>query len=267
MAAKSPVGVITRGTTAPNRLRRMDRWLLHTECSRLRSLTNPVVVDLGYGASPITAFELRNRLAKNVREDIHVVGIEIDPLRVQLAQHLSDATLSFIRGGFEIPTASPVSVIRAANVLRQYQESEVVDAWNVMAKRLEPGGLLLEGTCDEIGRKSVWVAVRRDDNGNAQPISLTISTHLQSLEKPSDVAPRLPKILIHRNTEGNKIHNVLRMLDDAWERTSHQSTFGARQHWIAALEYATAHGFVTLDSVSRWRLGGVTIPWAAVQPD
>ena len=266
MSAKRSIGVITRGTTAPNRLRRMDRWLLHTECSTLRAATNPVVVDLGYGASPITALELRNRLALNVREDIQVVGIEIDPERVVQAQPLADKTLSFIRGGFEVPVPGQVNVIRAANVLRQYQESEVRDAWQVMCQRLVPGGLLLEGTCDEIGRRSVWVAVRRDEFSNAKPVSLTISTHLQSLTKPSDVAPRLPKILIHRNSPGNKIFDVLQILDDAWERTSHQSSFGARQHWIATLEYATTHGLVTSDSVSRWRLGEVTIPWEVVEP-
>ena len=44
----------------------------------------PVVVDLGYGASPVTALELHDRLAR-VRSDVEVVGIEIDPERVRAA--------------------------------------------------------------------------------------------------------------------------------------------------------------------------------------
>lgn len=81
----SPVGAITRGTTNPNRLRRCDRWLAGPHAWRLRQASAPIVVDLGYGASPVTAVELRERL-RRVRADVEVVGIEIDPVRVAAAQ-------------------------------------------------------------------------------------------------------------------------------------------------------------------------------------
>lgn len=261
-----PVGNITRGTTAPNRLRRIDRWLLEVECGPLRELPDPTVVDLGFGASPVTTWELRNRLQQHVRPDLKVVGIEIDQERVTAAAPLADETLSFIRGGFEIPTPAPVAVIRAANVLRQYEESEVVPAWQRLVSRLQPAGLLIDATCDEIGRRACWIAVRRGDAGEPLPVSLTISTHLQSLETPSDVAARLPKSLIHRNLPGERVHALLSALDDAWLRTSAAATFGPRQHWLATVEYATAHGLTVLDSKSRWRLGELTVPWAAVAP-
>jgi hypothetical protein len=261
--SKKPIGVITRGTTAPNRLRRIDRWLIHSECSRLRQEASPVVVDLGYGALPVTTRELRDRLAQHVRADIRVIGIEIDPERVAQAQYLSDDSLQFIKGGFEVPIGGQASVIRALNVLRQYDESEVIPSWNEMGQHIANGGLLIDGTCDEIGRRAVWVALRKNDQ-QLNPVSLSISVHLASLEKPSDIAARLPKILIHHNVPGEKIHHVLDQLDDAWNRTASASTFGARQHWIATLEYATTHGLETLDSVSRWRLGEVTLPWVAV---
>ena len=261
--SKKPIGTITRGTTAPNRLRRIDRWLIHSECSRLRKEASPVVVDLGYGALPVTTRELRDRLAQHVRSDIRVVGIEIDPERVTQAQYLADKSLRFIRGGFEVPIGEKASVVRALNVLRQYDESEVIPAWNEMGQHIVDGGLLIDGTCDEIGRRAVWVALRKFDT-QLEPVSLSISVHLASLEKPSDIAARLPKILIHHNVDGEKIHSVLQILDDAWMRTAPTSTFGARQHWIATLEYATTHGLETLDSVSRWRLGEVTLPWAVV---
>ena len=51
VAQQRPVGVITRGTTNPNRLRRCDRWLAGPQAWRLRGRPAPVV-DLGYGASP-----------------------------------------------------------------------------------------------------------------------------------------------------------------------------------------------------------------------
>ena len=52
--------------------------------------TPPVVVDLGYGASPVTAVELHDRL-RRVRADVQVVGIEIDPARVRDAAPPSSA--------------------------------------------------------------------------------------------------------------------------------------------------------------------------------
>jgi hypothetical protein len=259
-----PVGRITRGTTAPNRLRRIDRWILNYECSRLRSLEHPIVVDLGYGATPITALELRNRLHQHVSPKVKVVGIEIDPLRVEQAQELCDDSLTFIKGGFEVPTEQPVALIRALNVLRQYEESEVVPAWEKMAQNLIPGGLIIDGTCDEIGRRAVWVAVRKYENGTIAPESLTISTHLPSLERPSDIAPRLPKILIHHNVDGERIYKVLQQLDEAWFKTSSTQTFGVRQHWIAAMDLAKQNGLQILDNQSRWRIGEVTIAWEAI---
>lgn len=261
-----PVGVITRGTTAPNRLRRIDRWLIHTECSQLRRDDNPVVVDLGYGATPITAAELRDRLHEHVRTDLKVVGIEIDPERVALAQNLSDETLSFIKGGFEVPIPGSASVIRAANVLRQYDVSEVEGAWGLLVGRITHTGLVIDATCDEIGRRAAWIALRRTADGSALPVSFTLAAHLQSLEKPSDIAPRLPKILIHRNIPGEPVYDFLKLLDEAWERTSSYQTFGARVHFVEMLQYATAHGLHTLDNQSRWRLGEVTVPWAVVSP-
>ena len=61
--ARRPVGTVTRGTTNPNRLRRVDRWIGYALGGLLRSAAGPpVVVDLGYGASPVTVLELADRL-------------------------------------------------------------------------------------------------------------------------------------------------------------------------------------------------------------
>ena len=57
-----PVGSITRGTTNTNRLRRVDRWI--AEQPALLHAVDPFVVDLGYGASGVTTFELAARLAE-----------------------------------------------------------------------------------------------------------------------------------------------------------------------------------------------------------
>src|SRR5262249_9916256 len=71
-------GVPTRGTTNPNRLRRRDNWIVARLAARLRAAADPLVIDLGYGASAITAIELASRLV-TVRSDVRVRGLEIDP--------------------------------------------------------------------------------------------------------------------------------------------------------------------------------------------
>ena len=65
-----PVGVVTRGTTNPNRLRRVDHFIAYACGGILRDAAVPLVVDLGYGATPVTAVELRTRLASAVRADV-----------------------------------------------------------------------------------------------------------------------------------------------------------------------------------------------------
>jgi hypothetical protein len=259
---RGPVGTITRGTTNPNRLRRVDRWLAGPQAWRLRRARDPVVVDLGFGATPVTAVELRERLCR-VRSDVEVVGIEIDPSRVAAALPLAGPGLRFAVGGFEVPLPDggrPV-LVRAFNVLRQYTEDEVGPAWQAVRDRLTPDGLLVDGTCDEIGRRASWVAVT-----GAGPQSLTLSLRLAGLVRPSDVAERLPKALIHHNVPGEPVHAFLSELDGAWARAAPLAVFGARQRWLATAAAVRDAGWAVLDGPARWRLGELTVAWDAVRP-
>ena len=258
-----PVGTITRGTTNPNRLRRVDRWIAGPLAPRWRSADAPLVVDLGYGATPVTAVELHDRL-RRVRADVEVVGLEIDPARVAAAQPLARPGLSFALGGFEVPLPGGrrPHVVRAFNVLRQYDEREVAAAWQAVRDRLAAGGVLVEGTCDEVGRRSAWVAVTREDG----PVSLTLSLRLRGLQAPSQVAERLPKALIHRNVEGERVHAYLSALDDAWARQAPLAAYGVRQRFLATVRSLREQGWPVLDGPSRWRLGEVSVAWDAVAP-
>ncbi len=255
-----PVGTVTRGTTNPNRLRRIDRWLAAVEGRRLRRADDPLVVDLGYGASPVTTVELFDRL-RAVRPDVEVVGLEIDPARVTAAQGFARDGLSFALGGFELPLPEgrrPV-LVRAANVLRQYDEAAVPGAWAALASRLAPDGLVVDATCDELGRRACWLSVV-----NAvvpQPVSLTISMRLSSVDRPSDVAERLPKALIHRNVPGEPVHEWLSALDDAWTRSAALASYGLRQRFVATVQRVRAAGWPVLGSAARWRLGEVSVRW------
>ncbi|TPW75531.1 class I SAM-dependent methyltransferase [Schumannella soli] len=253
-------GRVTRGTTNTNRLRRIDRWIAVQPV--LRRAVDPLVVDLGYGASATTPLELHERLAR-VRPDVELVGVEIEPERVRLANERARPGVSFRLGGFETPTPGgrPAAVIRAFNVLRQYDEDEVAAAWTRMLARLQPDGLLVEGTCDEIGRVCSWVAL-----GPEGPRTLTVSLRLRDLDAPSIVAERLPKALIHRNVAGERVHDFVTTLDREWARAAPLSAYGPSQRWIAVAEGMRAAGWPVRDGRARWRLGELTVDWDAVAP-
>ncbi len=252
-----PIGQVTRGTTGTNRLRRVDRWI--AQLPALRRAARPVVVDLGYGASATTTLELHQRLAR-VRPDVEVVGVEIAPERVAAAKPFERPGLSFRLGGFEVP-GEPGIVIRALNVLRQYGEDEVADAWALMVSRLQPGGVLVEGTCNEVGRVASWVDVTATG-----PASLTVSLHLSSLVAPSIVAERLPKALIHRNVPGERIHAFLLDLDRWWAVHAPLGVYGPSQRWVAVAASMRDAGWPVLGTKTRWRLGELTVAWEAVAP-
>ncbi|MFI7603827.1 class I SAM-dependent methyltransferase [Micromonospora sp. NPDC049366] len=260
-ATRRPYGVVTRGTTNPNRLRRVDNWIVATCGDLLRGAPDPLVVDLGYGATPVTAVELRARLATGVRADVRLVGLEIDPARVAAAAPAADPPgLTFARGGFELAGLRPV-LVRAFNVLRQYDESEVPAAWRTMTAALAPGGVLVEGTCDELGRLGGWLLIDADG-----PRTLTLAARLATLESPAELAERLPKALIHRNVPGERVHDLIRALDDAWLAAAGYAPFGPRQRWLRAVQSVKDAGWPILDRPTRWRHGELTIPWPAVQP-
>ncbi|MBO9041118.1 class I SAM-dependent methyltransferase [Curtobacterium flaccumfaciens] len=255
-----PIGNVTRGTTGYNRLRRVDRWIAPLPV--LRRTDDPLVADVGYGASPTTTLELRDRLAA-VRPDVEVTGIEIEPSRVALANAGTRDGVTFRLGGFETPTPGQrrPAVIRAFNVLRQYDESAVVGSWRIMQDRLQPGGALVEGTCNEVGRVASWVTL--DD---VAPRTFTVSLRLAGLDVPSIVAERLPKALIHRNVPGERVHAFLRDLDLSWAVAAPLGTYGPRQRWIATVRGMRDRGWPVLHGVTRWRLGELSVPWSAVEP-
>jgi hypothetical protein len=148
--------------------------------------------------------------------------------------------------------------------------------------------VLVEGTCDEIGRRAVWVtlpalspsalssrAMSSQAMSSQGPPSgpgalITFSARLASLERPSDLAERLPKTLIHRNVPGEPVHQFLRDFDRAWDHAAPYSAFGPRQRWLAAVTSLSAGWPVLRDPPygghRRCRLGEVTLPWRVLAP-
>jgi hypothetical protein len=286
-----PDGEITRGTTNPSRLRRVDRWITQAQQAVLRGHERPLIVDLGFGASPVTTAELYRRV-RAVAPDAEVVGLEIDQERVATACRRQAALraagdelpgLSFAVGGFELPVPRRPLLVRAFNVLRQYPEEQAWAAWSRLRAGLAAGGVLVEGTCDEIGRRAVWVTLpalsppglpspaQVGNVGNVGGAALiTFSARLASLDRPSRLAERLPKTLIHRNVPGEPVHQFLRDFDRAWDRAAPYSAFGPRQRWLAAVASLSAGWpvirYPPYGGPRRWRLGEVTLPWAELAP-
>lgn len=256
-ASQGPQGVVTRGTTGFNRLRRCDRWLRHHwDVQQLLTHADaPLAVDIGYGASYTTTVEWAQWL-RQIRSDIRVVGVEIEPSRVLPPRD----GVEFQLGGFEMAGMHP-HLARAFNVLRQYDADDVRDAWIEVTSRLAPDGLFVEGTCDEIGRRSCWVLL--DKNG---PRTLTLAWDPMSVEKPSDLAERLPKVLIHRNIPGEPIHELLEAADRAWEMNAGWSPHGPRIRWRHTVEQlATTHPVAVSRRPVRDNI--LTVPFAFVAPE
>lgn len=218
----------------------------------MRSAAAPLAVDVGYGASHTTTVEWAGWL-RQIRPDIEVVGLEINPERVLPPRD----GVRFELGGFELAGYRP-HLVRAFNVLRQYDVDQVPDVWRTVCAGLAPGGLFVEGTCDELGRRCAWLLL--DASG---PRALTLSWSPFHTSKPSEVAERLPKALIHRNVPGEPIHQFL--ADAAWERASGWDPHGPRVRWRHALE-DLARDWPVHPQQRRLADNFVTVDWQAVAP-
>src|SRR5512147_1118850 len=159
--SKKPLGLPTRGKTASNRLRRVDNFISLYEPSLLTRtdglFADSLFVDLGYGFDARTTLESAERF-RRVNPDLKILGVEIDKERVENALPFADDKTFFRLGGFNLPLQQGESVrlIRAFNVLRQYEEKDFAPAYERLAKYVLPGGLMIEGTSNPFG--SIWCA-------------------------------------------------------------------------------------------------------------
>jgi hypothetical protein len=275
-----PVGQPTRGKTAQNRLRRVDLFLSWYAADLLRrrdgAFANAWLVDLGYGAEPFTTLEMAQRL-RRLNSQLPVLGVEIDAERVAAALPYADDLTHFRRGGFNLPLApradgSPEAVraIRAFNVLRQYDEANVASAYREMAHSVLPGGLLVEGTSDPLGR--LWVAnvmQRAADAARWEPRLLVFSTNFRGGCEPGMFQTVLPKSYIHHMTPGEPIWNFMQAWKQAGLRCSAAQAWGLRAWFVASAHMLAAeawpvrvqgrwlrHGFLLVAIGEKWQTGG-----------
>lgn len=236
-----PIGQPTRGKTALNRLRQVDNYvalalpgilsgILRGDASHRTA--SPLVIDVGFGAYPWTMLEMRQRwLSLNPR--LRVLGVEIDAERVEAALPSADPpAIDFKLGGFnlvDVLGSERARLIRCYNVLRQYDESAVVQALDAMARALEPGGILIEGTSNPSGRLVAFdLYVKREESLTHH--GLVFGTNFRAPLDPANFQAILPKRLIHHMLDPVPSAFFVAW-QDAYRRTRDRS---GRQQWIAA---------------------------------
>ena len=226
---KRPLGRPTRGKTASERLRRLDAFLAAEEEALVRRDGTAPFVDVGFGEDPRTTIEAATRF-RALNPALRVVGVEIDRERVAAAQALDVPDIAFVHGGFDVLPAvgETARLIRAMNVLRQYDETDVVPAWRAMGRALQEGGLLVEGTSDPLGRLLVVHRLRRAGNALTSEGVLFLA-RIRDLEDVRDFQTVLPKRLIHRVTPGEPVFELFADWSAAWRDTA-----AAPRHWQAA---------------------------------
>jgi hypothetical protein len=97
-------------------------------------------------------------------------------------------------------------------------------------------------------------------------VSLTLACDPRYIERPSELAERLPKILIHQNVPGQPIHELLSAADRAWAAAAGHSVFGPRDRWQAMLADLRAAGLDIEAQRRSVRDAVLTVPWATVAP-
>src|SRR5512145_1796470 len=240
--SKKPEGQPTRGKTAANRLRRVDNFTLLYEpwlLTRTDGLfARALFVDLGYGFDARTTLESATRF-RGVNPELPILGVEIEKDRVEAALPYGDEKTFFRLGGFNLPLqeGEHVRLIRAFNVLRQYDEKDFAPAYERLAQYVLPGGLMIEGTSTPYGQ--VWcanVARRTIDHGPWTMEALVFSTNFRLGFEITDFQAVLPKNHIHHVVPGEPIHDFFEAWKASAAETAAMKTYGLRQWFIHTAE-------------------------------
>lgn len=283
-ASKKPEGQPTRGKTASNRLRRVDNFIQLYEPSLLTRtdglFAGALFVDLGYGFDARTTLESAARF-RRVNPNLKILGVEIDKERVEAALPFADDVTFFRLGGFNLPLkdGEHVRLIRAFNVLRQYEEKDFAPAYERLAQYVLPGGLMIEGTSTPYGQ--IWAAnlVRKPEHVTLSPSALLRINSAKSLEHAMTETLRspdgslrvtevdwriealvfstnfrlgfeveefqtiLPKNLIHHVIPGEEIYDFFEAWKYSAKETASFKTYGAKQWFIAAAESLAGRGY------------------------
>ncbi|MEZ4675930.1 MAG: hypothetical protein R2932_17020 [Caldilineaceae bacterium] len=191
---------------------------------------------------------------RRLNPTLPVLGVEIDGERVATALPYADSITHFRLGGFNLPLqpGETVRLVRAFNVLRQYDEAAVADAYAMLAQQVLPGGLLIEGTSDPFGR--IWTAHvlrRHADSQTWLHESTVFSTNFRTEFDPAEFQTILPKNLIHHMVPGEPIYAFFQEWKQATLESIGAKTWGM-QPWFAASARTLATRGYAIDTRRRW---------------
>ena len=201
-------------------------------------------VDLGYGFDARTTLESAARF-RRVNPDLPILGVEIEKERVDAALPYADEKTFFRLGGFNLPLKEGESVrlIRAFNVLRQYEEKDFAPAYERLAHGVLPGGLMIEGTSTPYGQ--IWTAnvARRLESGKWVIEALVFSTNFRLGFDIRDFQAVLPKNYIHHVVQGEPIYDFFEAWKQSAAETSSVKTYGLRQWFTQSAELLAQNGY------------------------
>jgi hypothetical protein len=242
MSPAKLLGQPTRGKTAPNRLRKTDTFLAVAHTEFVRHMPG-WYVDLGYGFYPVTSVETLRRL-RRLNPDLEVLGVEIDPQRVADATKYAEPGLSFRLGGFNLPMGAGerVSVIRAFNVLRQYDQAAVAEALRALAAALTEHGLMLEGTSDPLGHLLAFNVFEKE-GGQMRRTALVLAPALRQEFQPRQFQAVLPKNFIHHAQPGGPIDRFFTDWHAAWQHARREAGDPRQIFGRASLRLADHYGY------------------------
>jgi hypothetical protein len=238
-----PIGQPTRGKTTLNRLRQVDIFIC-LAWRHVLSSSSPLIVDVGYGEYAWTALEMHQRLL-TINPHIRLLGIEIDPLRVMNAlPHANPPHIDFRLGGFnlvDVLDGEQATLIRAYNVLRQYDEADVPQALATMCAGLAEGGVLIEGTSTPTGRIVVF-DVYQKWAGELIHQHIVFATNFQHEPIPTEFQAILPKRLIH-HAHDEPLWSFFRAWERGLARARGMGQYRHRRKWAYATRYLGDMGY------------------------
>ena len=203
-----------RGYTRPGRLTLLDAVIALRERELLSrrdgAFRDAPCVDVGVGEWPWTTVETARRF-RAVAPQLHVIGVELDPDRLRHARRFSESGLEFRQGSFELPLAAGEQprLVRALNVLREYDEDQAEAAHLKLGAALLTGGLVIEGTSSASGGVTCVHLLRKRAPDALTREGLLFATDFSQGFAPWLFRDRLPRDLRRRCKPGHPVHAFL----------------------------------------------------------
>ena len=119
--------------------------------------------------------------------------------------------------------AAAARCIRAFNVLRQYEEAEASTAWTAHVRAAGAGRVLVEGTCDEIGRVASWVARDAGEGGPRRRADDHLRRARRVVAPPSDAGRTAAQDAHPPQRAGRAGARLLTAFDRAWAASAPRS--------------------------------------------